>query len=109
MVAVGDQRPFIAGLITLDEEELAAWRKSAGKSADATPAQLRDDPDLLARLQAAVDEANATVSPAEQMRRFRVLSGDLTEANGYLTPTLKVRRSRVLQDFAADIDVLYRS
>jgi len=109
VVAVGDQRPFIAGLITLDEEELAAWRKSAGKPADATPAQLRDDPDLLARLQAAVDEANATVSPTERIRRFRVLSGDLTEANGYLTPTLKVRRSRVLRDFAADIDALYRS
>jgi long-chain acyl-CoA synthetase len=109
VVAVGDQRPFIAGLITLDEDGLAAWKKSAGKPATATPAQLRDDPDLLAQLQAAVDEANATVSTAEQMRKFRVLSSDLTEANDYLTPTLKVRRSRVAKDFAAEIDALYRS
>jgi long-chain acyl-CoA synthetase len=109
VVAVGDQRPFIAGLITLDEDGLAAWKKSAGKPATATPAQLRDDPDLLAQLQAAVDEANATVSTAEQMRKFRVLPSDLTEANDYLTPTLKVRRSRVVKDFAAEIDALYRS
>jgi long-chain acyl-CoA synthetase len=109
VVAVGDQRPFIAGLITLDEDGLAAWKKSAGKPATATPVQLRDDPDLLAQLQAAVDEANATVSRAEQMRKFRVLSSDLTEANDYLTPTLKVRRSRVVKDFAAEIDALYRA
>ncbi|MCN9245030.1 AMP-dependent synthetase/ligase, partial [Streptomyces sp. RY43-2] len=95
VVVVGDQRPFIVGLITLDEEALAAWRKSLGKPADATPAQLHGDPDLLAQLQAAVDKANAAVSPAERIRKFKVLSGDLTEANGYLTPTLKVRRSRV--------------
>jgi long-chain acyl-CoA synthetase len=108
-VPVGDERPYIAGLITLDEEGLTAWKKSAGKSAEATPAQLRDDPDLLAQLQAVVDEANAAVSPAERMRRFRVLPNDLTEADGYLTPTLKVRRARVLQDFATEIDALYGS
>ncbi|MEW2621403.1 long-chain fatty acid--CoA ligase [Streptomyces sp. NPDC048106] len=108
-VPVGDERPYIAGLITLDEEELTVWKKSAGKPAEATPAQLRDDPDLLVQLQAAVDEANASVSPAERMRRFRVLPNDLTEADGYLTPTLKVRRARVLQDFAAEIDSLYDS
>ncbi|NIY62251.1 AMP-dependent synthetase/ligase [Streptomyces malaysiensis] len=108
-VPVGDRRPYIAGLITLDEEELESWKKSADKPADATPAQLRDDPDLLARLQAVVDEANATISPAERMRRFRVLPNDLTEADGYLTPTLKVRRARVLQDFATEIDALYRA
>lgn len=56
-----------------------------------------------------MDEANATVSTAEQMRKFRVLSSDLTEANDFLTPTLKVRRSRVAKDFAAEIDALYRS
>ncbi|MER5479084.1 long-chain fatty acid--CoA ligase [Streptomyces sp. NPDC002734] len=108
-VPVGDERPYIAGLITLDEEGLTAWKKSAGKSAKATPAQLRDDPDLLAQLQAVVDEANASLSPAERMRRFRVLPDDLTEADGYLTPTLKVRRARVLQDFATEIDALYGS
>ncbi|WP_030177923.1 AMP-dependent synthetase/ligase [Streptomyces sp. NRRL S-813] len=108
-VPVGEERPYIAGLITLDEEGLTAWKKSAGKPAEATPAQLRDDPDLLAQLQAAVDEANASVSPPERMRKFTVLPNDLTEADGYLTPTLKVRRARVLQDFAAEIDGLYDS
>ena len=79
-----------------------------GRPEQAGPAELRDDPELLARLQTAVDEANKTVSRAESIRRFRVLPVDLTEQNGYLTPTLKVKRALIHKDFAAEIEELYR-
>jgi long-chain acyl-CoA synthetase len=107
-VVVGDRRPYTAALITLDAEALASWKRAAGRPEQAGPAELRDDPDLLARLQTAVDEANTTVSRAESIRRFRILPADLTEQNGYLTPTLKVKRALVHKDFAADIEELYR-
>ncbi|WP_261808474.1 long-chain fatty acid--CoA ligase [Nonomuraea sp. C10] len=107
-VVVGDRRPYTAALITLDAEALASWKRAAGRPEHAGPAELRDDPDLLSRLQTAVDEANRAVSRAESIRRFRILAVDLTEQNGYLTPTLKVKRSLVHKDFAADIEELYR-
>jgi len=66
------------------------------------------DPELLARLQTAVDEANKAVGPAESIRRFRVLPVDLTEENEYLTPTQKVKRALVQRDFTAEIEELYR-
>jgi long-chain acyl-CoA synthetase len=103
-VVVGDGRPYIACLITLDEEGLEFWRKQHGLAADA---DVTDNPELTADIQAAVDEANKAVSRAESIRRFRVLSSDFTEENGYLTPSLKVRRNLVIKDFAADIEALY--
>jgi long-chain acyl-CoA synthetase len=103
-VVVGDGRPYIACLITLDEEGLEFWRKQHGLAADA---DVTDNPELTADIQAAIDEANKAVSRAESIRRFRILPSDFTEANGYLTPSLKVRRNLVIKDFAADIDALY--
>ena len=105
-VVVGDGRPYIACLITLDEEGLEFWRKQHGL---ATDADVTDNPELTADIQAAVDEANKAVSRAESIRRFRILPSDFTEENGYLTPSLKVRRNLVIKDFAADIDALYNS
>ncbi|UBU10568.1 AMP-dependent synthetase/ligase [Nonomuraea gerenzanensis] len=107
-VVVGDRRPYTAALITLDAGALTSWKRANGKPEQAGPADLRDDPDLLATLQAAVDAANTSVSRAESIRRFRILPGDLTEQNGYLTPTLKVKRALIHKDFAADIEELYR-
>jgi len=106
-LVVGDGRPFIAVLITLDEEALGHWKKQHSKPAAATIADLAADPDLTAEIQAAVDEANQAVSRAESIRKFRVLDVDFTEENGYLTPSLKVRRGVVVKDFAADIEALY--
>jgi long-chain acyl-CoA synthetase len=103
-VVVGDGRPYIACLITLDEEGLEFWRKQHGLAADA---DVTDNPELTADIQAAVDEANKAVSRAESIRRFSVLPSDFTEENGYLTPSLKVRRNLVIKDFAADIETLY--
>jgi long-chain acyl-CoA synthetase len=103
-MVVGDGRPYISCLITLDPETLEFWKRQHGKPADA---DVREDPELTADIQKAVDEANKAVSRPESIRRFRVLASDFTEANGYLTPSLKVRRGVVLKDFAGEIDEIY--
>ena len=106
-IIVGDNRPFIACLITLDPDALDYWKASHDKPATVGPADLATDPDLLKDLQAAVDDANKAVSRAESIRKFQVLSADFTEASGHLTPSLKVRRNMVTKDFAAQIEALY--
>jgi long-chain acyl-CoA synthetase len=106
-MVVGDGKPFVAALITLDPEALGPWKQAHGKPADATVAALRDDPDLIADVQAAVDDANQAVSRAESIRRFRILDVDFTQEAGQLTVKLGIRRSVLLKDFAADIDALY--
>ncbi len=106
-MVVGDRRPFIACLITLDPEALDYWKKQHDKPADATAADLASDPDLLAELQLAVDDANLAVSRAESIRKFTVLPVDFTTENGYLTPSLKVKRAVVSKDFAAEIEAIY--
>jgi long-chain acyl-CoA synthetase len=105
-VVVGDNRPFIGALITLDAEGLPGWLKMHGKP-EMTPAQAKSDPDVLAALDAAVARANKAVSKAESIRKFAVLEGDLTIENGYLTPKQSVRRHVFVKDFAAEIDELY--
>jgi long-chain acyl-CoA synthetase len=106
-MVVGDGRPYIGALITLDPEALEAWKARHAKPADATVASLRDDPDLLADVQAAVDDANQAVSRAESIRRFRILDSDFTIESGQLSAKLGIRRSVLAKDFAADIDALY--
>jgi long-chain acyl-CoA synthetase len=106
-MVVGDGKPFVAALITLDPEALGAWKERHGKPADATIASLRDDPELVADVQAAVDDANHAVSRAESIRKFRILEVDFTQEAGQLTVKLGIRRSVLLKDFAADIDALY--
>ena len=106
-MVVGDGRPFIAALITLDPETLGPWKERHGKPADATVATLREDPDLLAAVQSAVDDANKAVSRAESIRKFRILDEDFTQESGQLTVKLGIRRSVLMKDFAADIEALY--
>jgi long-chain acyl-CoA synthetase len=106
-IVVGDQRPFIAALITLDEEALPAWLESKGKDTGLTAEQLRDDPDLLAELDAAVKDANKAVSQAEAIKKFRVLRTDFTEENGMLTPSLKLKRAVVMKEFGDEVEALY--
>jgi long-chain acyl-CoA synthetase len=106
-LVVGDGRPYIACLITLDPDALEHWKQQHGRPASATAADLAQDPELVAEIQVAVDDANKAVSRAESIRRFRVLASDFTEASGHLTPSLKIRRSVVVQDYSADIDALY--
>lgn len=106
-VVVGDRRPFIAALLTVDEDAWPGWLERNGHPAGRTVADLRDDPTLLAELQQAVDEANRAVSAAESIRRFRVLARDFTEASGELTPSLKVKRAVVHANYEAEIAEIY--
>jgi long-chain acyl-CoA synthetase len=106
-IVVGDGKPFIAALITLDEEALPAWLQSKGKPADTPLERLRDDPDVRAELDAAVADANKAVSHAEAIKKYRVLTTDFTEENGMLTPSLKLKRAIVMKEFADEVDALY--
>jgi long-chain acyl-CoA synthetase len=107
-VVVGDRRPFIGALVTIDLEAFVPWKLEAGKPSTASVADLHEDPDLLAALQVAVDDANKAVSAAEAIKKFRVLTVDFTEETGELTPTLKVKRHIVLKTFGAEVEALYR-
>ncbi|MDX8050265.1 long-chain fatty acid--CoA ligase [Lentzea sp. BCCO 10_0798] len=106
-MVVGDKQPFIGALITIDPEFFPSWKESHGKPASAEVPDLIEDADLLAEIQAVVDDANKTVSKAEAIRKFRVLPVDFTEAGGEMTPSLKLKRSVVATTFASDIDAIY--
>jgi len=107
VLVVGDGRPYVACLITLDEESVEIWKAKFPQYQSATMAELTEAPELLAELQGAVDDANKAVSRAEAVRRFRVLPGDFTEQSGHLTPSLKVRRNVIMKDFAGEVEALY--
>lgn len=106
VVVVGDQRPFIGALLTLDPEGVPGWLAAHGKPAMSIE-EAAKDPDVLESLDKAVEKANKAVSRAESIRKYRILPTDLTIANGYLTPKLSVKRSVVLKDFAGEVDALY--
>ncbi|WP_285786845.1 AMP-dependent synthetase/ligase [Micromonospora sp. NBRC 101691] len=103
---VGDGRPYVAALVTVDPRRFARWREEHGRP-DASVAELREDPALRREIQTAVDRANRSVSHAEAVKTFRILPRDLTEDAGELTPTLKVRRDVVRERYAADVAALY--
>jgi long-chain acyl-CoA synthetase len=105
-VVVGDAKPFVGCLVTIDPEAFPAWAASNGKTG--TIAESVDDPDLRAAIQAGVDDANKAVSAAEAIKEFRILPVDFTEASGHLTPTLKLKRAVVMKDFAAEVESIYR-
>ncbi len=98
-MVVGDQRPYIGALVTLDAEMLPTWLSNNGKPAMDVAAAAKD-PYVLAEIQKAVDAANLAVSKAEAIRRFSILDTDFTEAGGHLTPKLSLKRSVVLKEFA---------
>ncbi len=105
-MVVGDGRPFIAALITLDEEMLPVW--AANNDLEGiTLEEARTHDRVLTEVQRAVDSANKAVSRAESIRKFEILEGDFTESNGYLTPSMKLRRNRVLHDLSDHIEALY--
>ncbi|MEV6645887.1 AMP-dependent synthetase/ligase [Amycolatopsis sp. NPDC051371] len=107
-MVVGDQRPFIAALVTVDEEYFPSWKSQHNKPSAATVADLATDADLLAEIQAAVDEANKQVSKAEAIKKFTVLANDFTEQGGEITPSLKLKRNVVTKNYANDIESLYK-
>lgn len=106
VVVVGDQRPFIGALVTLDAEMLPGWCSANGLRR-LSVSEARVHPKVLAELDKAVEHTNEAVSKAESIRKYMVLDLDFTEANGYLTPSIKVKRAKVLADFGGAVDALY--
>ncbi|OBF87430.1 long-chain fatty acid--CoA ligase [Mycobacterium sp. 852002-51163_SCH5372311] len=106
-MVVGDNKPFIGALITIDPEAFDGWKQRNSKSSGASVGDLATDPDLVAEVDAAVKQANQQVSHAESIRKFRILPVDFTEDTGELTPTMKVKRNVVAEKFASDIEAIY--
>ena len=104
-LVLGDGRPFISALVTLEPAAAAQWAETHGRTAEL--AFLGDDPDVHREIQSAVDAANQSVSQAESVRRFAVLGRDWSEESGELTPSLKVRRSAVLHNYRQVVEDLY--
>jgi long-chain acyl-CoA synthetase len=107
VIAVGEQKPFISALITLDEEMLPVWLNNNGEDASMSVADAITNPKVVAEVQRAVDAANAMVSRPESIRKFVILPRDLTEAGGHLTPKLSIKRNVILKDFSGVIDEMY--
>jgi long-chain acyl-CoA synthetase len=108
-MVVGEGRPYIGCLISLDGEMLRDWLGRHDKNPDTAISDLTEDPDLLAELQAKVDEANRTVSKAEQIKQFRVMPVELSEDAGEITPSVKVKRHVVMEKYSSEINALYDS
>ncbi|OIJ62515.1 AMP-dependent synthetase/ligase [Streptomyces mangrovisoli] len=106
-IVVGDNRPFVAALITLDPEAVAHWLSVRGLPAGTPLAEVARDPRMRAAVQRAVDHANAAVSRAESIRAFALVEGEFTEENGLLTPSMKVKRHAVTAAYARQIEELY--
>lgn len=104
---VGDGKPFIGVLVTLDEDELARWKADRNIPEHRKLAELALDASLRAEVQDAINMANATVSHAEAIKKFRILDRDLSEKDNEMTPTMKVKRNVVFERFSEDIDKLY--
>jgi len=106
-VAVGDQKPFIAALITLDSEMLGPWLRNHKLDPDMSVEDARQHPAVLAEVQSAIDRANSKVSRAESIRKFVILPTEFTEDSGHLTPKMSIKRHVIVADFSAEIEELY--
>jgi len=107
VVVVGDQKPFIGALITLDTEMLPVWLHNNGMEADMDLELAARHPAVLAEVQKAIDTANSHVSRAESIRKFVILPTEFTEASGHLTPKLSIKRNEIMKDFAGHVESLY--
>jgi len=106
-VVIGDKKPFIAALISLDPEMLPIWLKNQGVDRPVTLAEAGKLPVVVAEIQRAVDAVNKNFSQAESIRKFAILEVELSEASGHITPSLKVKRNVVLKDFEKTVDEIY--
>ncbi|MCK8671844.1 long-chain fatty acid--CoA ligase [Rhodococcus sp. HM1] len=107
VIVVGDGKPFIGALITLDPEALPGWKERNNVPADATVADLIKNPDLIAEIDAAVAETNKKVSKAEAIKKYRILDVDFSVESGELTPTLKLKRNIIHEVHGAEIAAIY--
>ncbi len=109
VVVVGEQKPFISALITLDPEMLPAWLKTNGEAADLSLESAATNPKVLAEVQRAVDAANARVSRPESIRKFTILATEFTEQSGHLTPKMSIKRGPIMKDFTAEVEAMYEA
>jgi long-chain acyl-CoA synthetase len=107
VLVVGDNRPFIGALVTLDEEALPGWLHRHGLAAVTTMAEAAEHPAIKAAVQGLITKANQSVSQAEAIKSFRIVPSDFTEASGHLTPSMKVKRAQVMKDFENVIEEMY--
>ena len=107
VVAVGDAKPFISALITLDPEMLPMWLTNNKLDPSMSLAEAAQNPVVIAEVQAAVDRANARVSRAESIRKFTILPIQFTEESGHLTPKMSIKRNVIVKDFAQEIEAMY--
>ncbi len=109
VLVVGDNRPFIGALVTLDEEALPGWLGRHGLPASTSLAEAAENPTVKAAVQELINHANQSVSQAEAIKSFRIVPADFTEASGHLTPSMKVKRAQVLKDFETVIEEMYNA
>ena len=107
VVVVGDKKPFVSALISLDSEMLASWLKNHGGDEKLSIKKAAKDPLVLSEIQKAIDQVNKSFSTAESIRKFVVIAAELTEKSGHLTPSLKIKREAVARDFAKEIAEIY--
>lgn len=107
VVVVGDRKPFIAALITLDPEMLPVWLNNNGEDAGMSIPEASENAKVRAEIQKSIDRANSKVSRAESIRKFVILPSQFTEASGHLTPKLSIKRDVILRDFGAEIERIY--
>jgi long-chain acyl-CoA synthetase len=105
-MVVGDGKPFIAALVTIDPETIGAWAQKHGKANDMSV--LMNDKDLIAEIQTAIDDGNTAVSKAEGIKKFAILENDWTQENGELSLKLSLRRHIVMKKHEADVEALYQ-
>ncbi len=108
-VVVGDNRPCVGALITLEPEFLAHWRAALALPGDAPAREAREENALREEVARAVAAANSAVSPSESIRVFRVLPDPFDVAGGLLTPSLKLRRDEIVRTYALEIDAMYEA
>ena len=106
-MVVGDAKPYIAALITIDPEALPTWLEQNDRPTDTPVADVANDPAMIAEIQAAVDDANKAVSNAEAIKKFQILDVDWTEEGGQLTPSMKLKRNVVMKEFSPEVEELY--
>ena len=109
VVVIGDSKPFISALISLDPDMVMVWAQNNGIEKKMTLAEATKHPIVIAEIQKIVDEVNKLFSKAEQVRSFEILDVELTEASGHLTPSLKIKRSKVMVDFDLQVERIYAS
>ncbi|RLK49673.1 AMP-dependent synthetase/ligase [Microbacterium telephonicum] len=107
VVVVGDQKPFIAALVTLDPEMLPTWLANNDLPGDMSLADAAKNDKVRAEVQRAIDVANKGVSRAESIRKFTILDSEWTEASGHLTPKMSIKRNVIMSDFADAVEELY--